>query len=428
MIINFRQGIVSTQLTPNFLTFVGGDVNINADSDPTTITFAHGDNDYLFSESETIIGAWKGPFSVTNNYWLYWDIDIYSGLRTFGFTTVNPFSPTGGYGILPNNPSFDQHFFEMSSKKMKVWNGNKWIDKIRVFAAKISSGSILQPLNIGSQINLNQQRNAGYLLFDQKGNVVKTSDRMGRGSFITTESALNSQDDRNNSYNLEALQKVGKAIEPLPKYHCLAWKGPSLLGISSFGDIDYQCIGISSKDTGINEVTVFITDGFINNFNNWNFTEPSGTSLWVGLNGEITTSVPQRYSMQKIGHIVSPDTIFVKIEEQILIDQLDFSTPIVSLTPTNTVTNTPTPTVTANITPTPTPTLPPTPTVTPSISMTQSITPTITITPTVTLTVTPTVTPTISFTPSITTSLTPTPTVTPTISFTPTVTITPTEL
>ena len=113
-------------------------------------------------------------------------------------------------------------------------------------------------------------------------------------------------------------------------------------------------------------------------------------------------------------------------------------TPAVSITPSTTPTFTPTPTITPTITLTPstTPTLTPTISITPTITLTPSNTPTSTPTPTPTVTITPTasVTPTISLTPTQTpaTSLTPTqtptttPTITPTISITPSVTPTAT--
>ena len=88
MIVNFRQGIVSTQLTPNFLTYVGGHVNINANGDPVVITFAYGSSDYLFTEADNVPSAWTGPFSPATDYWLYWDIDSFTGIRTFGHTLV----------------------------------------------------------------------------------------------------------------------------------------------------------------------------------------------------------------------------------------------------------------------------------------------------------------------------------------------------
>lgn len=419
MIITFRQGIVSTQSTPDFLTYVNGKVNINADTDPTIVTFAFGNSDYLFTEAESIVGAWNSiPLNVDS--WLYWDIDTFTGLRTFGVTTTNPFLSNGYGRTLPLSPSNDQHFFDTSVNKMKVYSGTKWNEKIRVFAAKILGGAVLQQINIGSQVGLNQIRTAGHLLFDSNGNAIKSADRLGRGNFITTETYLNSQEDKNNSYKLESLQNLGKAIEPLPKFYCICWKGPQQLGVASSLDIDNKCIGIASRDIALNETSVFITDGFITNYNNWNFTEPPGTSIWVGVRGEITTDVPKMWSMQEIGHIVSPDTVFIDLQPQILIDPLPLPTPTPTVTPTQTVTSTASPTITPTLTTTntilPTPTPTPTPTVTISNSPTITPTPTqqatLTVTPTLTTTVSPTITPTLTNTITPLETLTPTPTIT----------------
>jgi hypothetical protein len=98
-----------------------------------------------------------------------------------------------------------------------------------------------------------------------------------------------------------------------------------------------------------------------------------------------------------------------------------FSTPM--LTPTPTVSLTPAFTPTVSVTPSITPTITPTLTITPTVSITPTITPTISLTPTYT----PTTTPTVSLTPTITTTVTPSTTVTPTASITPTITLTPTQ-
>lgn len=384
MIITFRQGIISSQTTPEFLTYINNEVNINATSDPTIITFASENNDYLFTESENIIGAWRNiPQNVDS--WLYWDIDTFSGVRTFGITTTNPFQYNNGYGRnLPTSPPQDQHFFDMSVNKMKVYSGTRWIEKIRLFAAKILNGSVLQILPKGTQIGLNQTRTAGHLLFDSQGNAIKSADRLGRGNFITTETYLNSQEDKNNSYKLESLQNLGKALEPIPKFYCISWKGPQQIGVATSTDIENKCIGIASRDIALNETSVFITDGFITNYNNWNFFEPPGTSIWVGMRGEITTEIPKNWSMQEIGHVVSSDTVFIDIQPQILIDPM----PLLSPTPTPSTSRTPIPTPTPTLTPTLTTTTTLLPTITPSATIT--ITPTITLTPTITPTITPT--------------------------------------
>lgn len=439
MLTTFRQGIISYQDTPTFfLVFSGGKVSINAGTTPTNITFAHGNSDYLFTESESVVNAWVGPFS-SIDYWLYWDLDVFSGLRTFGSTTVNPFSPTNGYGAtFPTSPVANQHFFNTTTNKMNVWNGNSWGEKIRLFAAKLTNGSTLDPLATGTQIGSFSQRNVGHILFNSDGLPIKTSNRFGLGSFITTESYLNSQVDQNNSYKLESLKQVGKAVEPIPKFYCITWKGPNQLGIASNFFPQYPCIGVSSSDIGINGVSSFITDGLISNPNNWNFSQPPNTSLWVGPSGQITTDVPQNVSMQEIGYVVTNDTVFIDIKRLIFIDQevvptpTPTFTPTVTATPSVTPTNTPsttaaiTPTSTATNTPTQTasqtltPTTTPPPTSTPTTTPTNTPPPTVTPTNTATNTATPSVTPTNTATASNTPSNTVTPTNTPTITPTPT--------
>lgn len=385
MLINFRQGIISYQDTPSFfLVLIGGNVNINADSIPVDITFAHGSTDYLFTESQSILEAWKGPFINGTDYWLYWELDNFSGQRTFGITTTDPFQISNGYGTaLPTSAQVDQHFFNITTGKMNVWTGTRWVEKIRLFAAKITSGGILQPIAIGSQIGITSQRNAGHILYNNDGLPIKTTDRFGMGYFITTETYLNSQIDRNNSYKLEALHPTGKAIEPIPQYSCVSWKGTNQLGVSSYKDPSRPCIGISSIPMGVNQVSSFITDGFITNFANWNFSANPGTIIWVGLTGEITTDVPQDTSMQEIGYVVGPDKVFINIKRPILIDSLPVVSPTPSYTPviTPTPTVTPTPTLSSTVTPTVTPSITPTlipsttPTVTPTLTPTQTIPP-----------------------------------------------------
>lgn len=407
MFINFRQGIVRHQESPSFLSLSGGNVNLNASTDPTIITFAHGNSDYLFTENVSISAAWAGPFIIGSDYWLYWDIDTITGLRSFGYTDVDPFSPANGYGsTLPSSPSTNQHFFLTTERKMKVYSGGRWSDVIRVFAGKLANGAILEPFTVGSQIGSTQQLNVGAILFDDAGNAVKRFDRFGRGEFLTTESNLNAQSNELNNFKLETLQVDGKAIEPLPKYHAVSWKGPKQLGIASYSSPNYPCVGIAIEDIVANEVGKFITHGFVTNTDSWNWSEAPNTPIWVGLSGEITTSVPQTISLQRVGHIVSPDTVFIEISEIMLLEPVPVSvTPTVTPTPTPTPTGTPTPTVTPTVSVTPTETVTPTPTVTPTI------TPTETVTPTPTVTVTPSETPAVS--------VTPTPTVTPTPSTSP---------
>ena len=99
MLINFRQGIVSQQqngTTPNFLVKNGNGVDLLATyTAPTVIALAQGTADYLFQESTNQTLAWPGPFGNSTNYYLYWDINLKTGVRTFGYTTLAPVASTG---------------------------------------------------------------------------------------------------------------------------------------------------------------------------------------------------------------------------------------------------------------------------------------------------------------------------------------------
>lgn len=427
MFVPFRQGLVRIQTSPNFLSLVGNNVNLNANSDPTVVSFAFGSTDYLYTENKSILGAWKGPFNSTNTYWLYWDLNLITAQRTFGYTTVNP----AFFGNNPPpSPQVGQHFFFYKENTMKVWNGKKWNPVLRVFAGQINSGGILIPYAVGSQVNLMQARNQGHIIFDQSGSPIKNN----KDYFITTESVVNAQNNPLNNYKIEAVQVDGRAIEPIPKYHAVTWKGVNQLGLASYTDYKRPAIGIAVETFNKDDVKKFVTDGYLTNID-WNFTDVPNTAVWVGLNGELTTDVPTTWSMQRVGFVVGPTTIFVKIEEIILLEnQIFFPTPTPTLTITPSITLTPslTPTNTPTLTPTLSVTMTPTNTVTPSVTVTASVTPTITPTLTPTITITPTITPTNSPTPSVTTTVTPTVTstplntLTPVPSNTPSMTFTPT--
>ena len=415
MLVTFRQGIVQVQMTPNYITFSGGAVDINANTTPTIINFADGTSDYLFQEAESIVGAWPGPFNSGVTYWLYWDIDADTGARTFGATTVEP-----DFGLtLPDNPPVDQHFFDTSRNQMLVFNGNVWRERIRVFAGRLENAANLFPTNTGSQVDVNQTVNVGYILFDQDGGAVKRSN----GKFLTSETPVNASASPLNSYRLEAKQVRARSLETIPAFHAVTWKGQNRIGLASNARPDEgAAIGVSVTNIIKGEVKGFATDGYVIN-EAWDFSGfAPGTSLYVGGSGEISPTIPQRDSSQRIGYVVDENTMFVQIRELFKLDALPITpTPTISISPTVT----PTPTMTGTPQPTSTPT--PTQTVTPSITPSTSVSATPTPTATAGTTPTPTAsgTPAASVTPTPTAASTITPTVTPTISVTATPTVTP---
>jgi hypothetical protein len=310
--LNFKQGIIRYQTdindNPTFLQQTGSGISLIVSPDPTLLTFSHKDSDYLFEENKTINNAWPGPFPLIDQ-WLYWDIDLVSGERTFGITKIKPV-------ISINRPGKvnDRHWFNPQTKEMRVFTGRRYITKLRVFAALLDEGGVLVPYNTGSQVNLEISNYSGAILFDDDNKPVKKFNRFGDGAFITTETPLASQFSRLINFKLENALHDGKAAEFIPKYYCVTFKSANTITLAKHTIPKYPCIGISSEDMHIGEARNFIKNGYVKN-ELWNWGEDPGTKLFVGPTGEISTIVPQSFSIQNIGHIVSPNTIYVDIKQ-----------------------------------------------------------------------------------------------------------------
>jgi hypothetical protein len=317
MLLSFRQGLVQVQTNTPFLSRVGNNVRLVCDNTPFIGTFAHGNYNYLLVEPETIATAWHGPFLNTSNYYLYIDIDITSGIRTFGHTTV---APTHG-STAPTSPAVDHHFFNLRTNVMQVKTSTRWVDKIRLFVGYLQSGSILNTYAVGSTVALNQSNYSGQILFDDTGKPVKRLEKFANGAFLTTESFISYQNSLEQSAKAEGFAITAKAVETIPMNYCVCYKDYNKLGLASSTDTTNPCVGISLATYVNNEVVRFIKFGKISNPNSWNWTQPPMSPVFVGKNGEITATVPSDYSMQRIGYIIDSTSVFIDITDQLLINK-----------------------------------------------------------------------------------------------------------
>ena len=143
MQIPFRQGIVQCSHNfsnqPNFLKLLGGDVYVDTTIGPLLVSFSQGPSEYLIREQDnTQIQAFLGPFLGTLSYWFYWDLNVITGIKTYGYTNSFPvFGP-----VAPPSPVIDQHWFNTLTNGMFVWNGTNWVNKIRVFAGNLQNTQV----------------------------------------------------------------------------------------------------------------------------------------------------------------------------------------------------------------------------------------------------------------------------------------------
>lgn len=458
MHLNYFQGIINAQIAPiPFLQFNGTDVNLLASKTPVALNFTHGPVNYFVRINSDILSAWK---NVGTTAWLYWDIDLVTAKLTYNFTTHAPlFGET-----FPSTPLKDQHFFNIKINKMYVWNGQFWIEVVRLFAGRVTNDLII-PEALSSQVNKNIPCISGEILFDFQQRPIRVFDNDGTFHLLTDTAVDNFYHTAKENFQFGKIKLNSIANVDLLEYRCVRWNDDKKIIAASYLDLN-PASAIISRNASTGEVVEIITRGFLRNIN-WLWKYEPNTPLFVGVNGELSPVVPTTGSIQYVGYIVNPSTIYINFDRQILINPVDVSptpsrtpsqTPTATITPTHTSTPTPTPTTThtapvtptptrtpsqtptntvtptRTVTPTPTPTVtptgsPPLASITPTPSLTASVTPTAaaTVTPTPTLSLTPTNTITPTMTASVTPTISQTPSVTPTISFTPTLSLTPTQ-
>lgn len=313
MQLTFRQGIIRQQKTiggqPNFLIRTPSGININVVNEPLVVSLSHGTAEYAHQELASVAHAWTPPFSSTGSNWLYIDIDLLTATRTFGSTTLSPF--TGATS--PANPQIDQHWYDTTTHLMKVWNGTLWVIKIRVFVGILQNGVILVQYTEGSTVGVNVNNiRSGFIIFDENSDPIKRYDRYNQGTFITTETPLATQFARVTNYRIEGSILAAQATEYIAKHRAVCMIQPNQLSLARNTNPDYPAIGISSEDMHPGEVRSYLSSGYVED-PDWDWSERPNTKLFVDNNGELTIYPPQNYSIQEIATIVDPHTILLKV-------------------------------------------------------------------------------------------------------------------
>lgn len=320
MRVSFRQGIIRYPVigvTQSFLQINGSYINLTTSNGPVEVTIAHGTSDYLISENSTVNAAW-GPFATGTNYWIYWDIDVRTGERTFGSTQLAPTVSQYAPGVMINTPapSEDQHWFDLSRNVMRVFKSGVWRPALRVFAAKfdgvnltpLGSGDVSRPFS-GTQVGLNDEVYAGRIVFDDLGNPIKRS----TGEFFTTESQFFASGSRINSIRLESNISLVTANENIPAFSVIKYTatGAQLANYDDTGSTVLAMTTGSIPNGGTDSVVI---QGTVSN-PLWNFSN-IGTSLWVKSSGELVDIDPHAennvaYPIARVpvARVLSPDTI-----------------------------------------------------------------------------------------------------------------------
>lgn len=318
MQLNFRQGIVRHQTdiagTATFVRKSGnGDDHIDliCDETPLIFTAAHGANNYLVQFSKTIPDAWGPLVAVGQTQYLYWDISLLTGAVTFGFTLVNPYF---GVNAPPNPITNDQHWFDTTANIMKVWNGSKWLPKIRVFAATYNNSAVLVVRQRGTQVNKNEACDAGNILIGKNNSPLRDTD----GTFVTTESNLIVNHTTGENVRFDAAQLFAQATGFIPKFSLVSYVAPRKVQLASYLNTSLEVNGIMVDEYFTGEVGNVIAHGLVRN-DQWDFqSNQVNKPLFCGQNGEVTLTPPPVGMLQEIGYVYDADTIYMSIQMPII--------------------------------------------------------------------------------------------------------------
>jgi hypothetical protein len=321
MILDFRQGIIvypsSGPLAANqqFLTYSGGNVSLQSSAGRTDVTFAHGSEDYLYTESTTSINAWSAiPTNV--DVWLYWDINLRTAARTFGYTTT---LPTVG-STAPLTLIDGQHWFNTTTTKMMLYSAPYWREVVRVFAAKVNNG-VFFPLGTANlspfantQVGLTAPgTTAGRIIVDDVGQPI----RRANGLFFTSENDFFVQGSPANAIRLEANIFTGTALESIARYQVVKFSQFGQTNLATYNDTQNTAIAMSMQDVVQNQTGTLCMQGYITN-PQWNW-PTVGSLLWIhgtiagtftSIDPHISDPVTYNVGYPPVARVITPTSVF----------------------------------------------------------------------------------------------------------------------
>lgn len=324
--LTYRQGIVNHGKSPGqafFLQRNGEYVDLLVSPATTSVVFADGAKDYLFTEATSRIKAW-GSFTVAEDRWLYWELSRVTGVRTYGSTTIAPLYGT----TVPTSPLTGQMWFDTSPATMKMYeyNGTTWTQVLRVLAAKYDSAfQILSPVDnvsvetnfTGSQVAVFGTRYVGSLAFDQSGKPIINQN----GQFFTTEDLFTTGVPTGASLKVNDILLRGQATQTIAKHQVVVFDQYERISLATTFDNLTKVYGIVEEDIPTNDVGNVIMEGVIFD-EEWDFTDvinhPTmngniNAPIYITSTGELTTDITLSIPTQlPVGVIIGQQSILFR--------------------------------------------------------------------------------------------------------------------
>lgn len=318
MQLQYTQGLIRGQQDPTthaklFLQKSGQNVSIYVTDQPLQAVVAHRSAHYLISEPVNAATAWTVPAGVC---WLYWDINMTTGVPSRGVTVPEPLygtvDPAAYFISLSEIPVDDQHYYNTTTMRhyRYVTSSLSWVEVIRVFAASIASNGTLTPMAFASQVGLSSSVTAGYIIYTLASKPFIDPDTF---TFIHTGSGYLLKTGANNGLqvNLDNEPFFGVAADPLPEFTLVSIM-PDGLFQAADGPSARNAIAMCMADTAEGaafkpQLSGIARGSFLFDVND------IGKTVWLGPNGTMLTTRPFGYVSQSLGVILGTDTLLLNI-------------------------------------------------------------------------------------------------------------------
>jgi len=330
--LNFRQGIVrhQTDVSGNAIflqrsTASGGQfIDLIVSPDQTILSFAHRASTYIVEELRTVPRAW-GPLSGPGTKYLYWDLSLMTGTLTRSITLLPPIYTSSA----PTAPAPDQYWFDTVENIGRVFNGTKWVEKLRVFAGSVTSNAVVHPARVGSEAGLVGDTEGGHIVLDSLGSPLRQSN----GTFVTTVSWLNVVNLGTTSTRLEEPIMSGQAAEELPQFSLVQLRKGRRLFLARSTDYTTRVSGIITTDMYEGEVEQVITRGVVRS-DDWTFTDDEiNRPVFCGATGQVTLRPPRTGVLQQVGFVYDVNAIMMDIKQVVVLSN-PLDVPVPEIPPT----------------------------------------------------------------------------------------------
>jgi hypothetical protein len=308
MQVPYTQGVLKGQTTlPSntrlFLQADGAYVNVYVTDMKLLAVAAHKTKNYLIEEPFNVSHAW-GPLPLSTQTYLYWDIDVATGVAARGYTTV---APTYG-STTPGTVTNGLHFFNTAERVMYYGVSGTWIEKIRVFAGQVSASGVVAPNAFASQVGLTSIQTAGYIVYSLTG--VGLKDPVD-GTFINTASGFKINTGEYDSVvSLDAEQEYLLAGEPIPPASFVSVTAPGAVMLAD-PSLDRWASGYIRLGTPTGAVARTMTSGIINDSTLDFDLNDIGKLLWLEPGGTVSATRPNTIIAQALGVIRGQHTLLL---------------------------------------------------------------------------------------------------------------------